>query len=102
MAATLIYQAQYFDADGAPLAGGKLYAFDAGTSNPATIYSDTTLSTSYSIPLVLDASGRPAVSANVLSQMYQAAGSYDYQMDDSNDVTVWTASAVPTLDAITS
>jgi hypothetical protein len=96
MAATLIYQLQYFDADGAPLAHGKLYAFQAGTSTPATIYSNTALSSAYAIPLVLDASGRAS------GQMYQAAGSYDYLMNDADDVAVWTASAVPTLDAVTS
>lgn len=96
MAIVAIYETQYFDNDGAPLAHGKLYAFDTGTSTPATIYSDAALSVQYAVPLPLDASGRAA------GQMYMTAGTYDYQLDDTNDVTIWTASGVPTIQTQTS
>lgn len=96
MAWVAIYETQYFDDDGAPLAGGKLYAFAAGTSTPATIYSTAALTGAYAVPLPLDASGRAA------GQMYMAAGSYDYEMKDANSVSVWTASAVPTIETVTS
>ncbi len=96
MAWVAIYESQYFDDDGVPLAGGKLYAFAAGTSNPATIYAAAALTGAYAIPLPLDSSGRAA------GQMYMAAGSYDYQMDNADDVTIWTASAVPTIETVTS
>ena len=48
---------QLFDDNGAPLAGGKLYSYQAGTSTPQATYADAsgTLNTN---PLVLDASGR--------------------------------------------
>jgi len=48
---------QFFDDNGAPLAGGKLYSYQAGTSTPQATYADAsgTLNTN---PLVLDASGR--------------------------------------------
>lgn len=103
MAIVAIYETQYFDDDGNPLAGGKLYAFAAGTSNPANIFSTAALTggSEFPIPLVLDDAGRPSLSGTT-KQMYMDAGSYDYQMDNASDVTIWTASAVPTIATVTS
>jgi hypothetical protein len=45
------------DANGDPLSGAKLYAYNEGTSTPETIYTDSTLATAHPSPLVSDAGG---------------------------------------------
>ena len=49
---------QYFDANGDPLGGGKLFFYDSGTTTPATTYSDEAETTANANPVVLDAAGR--------------------------------------------
>lgn len=50
--------AQFFDNNGKPLSGGKLYTYAAGTTTPATTYTSASGSTAHSNPIVLDAAGR--------------------------------------------
>lgn len=50
--------AQFLDNSGNPLTGGKIYTYLAGTTTPATVYSDSTGATPHSNPLVLDSAGR--------------------------------------------
>ena len=49
---------QQVDENGEPRVGCLLYIYEAGTSTPVTIYSDSALSATQSNPLVADASGR--------------------------------------------
>ena len=49
---------QFFDDNGTPLSGGKIYTYAAGTTTPATTYTDYTGNTSNANPIVLDAGGR--------------------------------------------
>lgn len=50
---------QFFDNDGLPLSGGKLFQYEAGsTSVQQTTYADDTGLTANSNPIVLDSSGR--------------------------------------------
>lgn len=48
---------QQFDADGVPLAGGKLYTYIAGTTTPKATFTDITGLVQNSNPIVLDSSG---------------------------------------------
>ena len=50
--------AQFFDNDGNVLSGGKIYTYSAGTSTPATTYTNSTGSIPHSNPIVLDSAGR--------------------------------------------
>lgn len=50
-------QFRAFDADGLPLAGGKLYSYAGGTSTPLATYADAALSVPNANPLILSASG---------------------------------------------
>ena len=54
---------QFFDNNGDPLNGGKVYAYQTGTSTPSTTYQDAALSTPHANPIVLDAYGRPPSNA---------------------------------------
>jgi microcystin-dependent protein len=72
-----------FDADGAPLAGGKLYTYASGTSTPLAVYTDVLLTIPAANPVVLDANGE--------STLYVEAGvAYKFVLKDSSDVTQWT------------
>jgi hypothetical protein len=50
--------AQFFDNNGNPLTGGKIYTYAAGTTTPATTYTSSNGATAHTNPIVLDASGR--------------------------------------------
>lgn len=60
-AATLLYRKkgeQFLDASGNPLAGGKLFFYQATTTTPQTTFSDSAGVTPNANPLVLDSAGR--------------------------------------------
>lgn len=49
---------QFFDNDGNPLSGGKIYSYAAGTSTPQTTYTDSSGSIAHPNPIILDSAGR--------------------------------------------
>ncbi len=49
---------QYFDNNGNPLAGGKIYTYRAGTTTLQLSYSDPDLTTPNTNPVILDSAGR--------------------------------------------
>jgi hypothetical protein len=50
--------AQFFDNNGNPLSGGKIYSYEAGTSTPLATYTSSSGNTAHTNPIVLDAAGR--------------------------------------------
>lgn len=50
--------AQFFDNNGNPLTGGKLYTYAAGTTTPLTAYTTSAGNVAHTNPIVLDAAGR--------------------------------------------
>jgi hypothetical protein len=50
--------AQFFDNNGNPLSGGKIYTYEAGTSTPLATYTSSTGNTAHTNPIVLDSAGR--------------------------------------------
>lgn len=50
--------AQFFDNSGAPLTGGKIYTYVAGTTTPQQTYTSASGSTPHSNPIILDSAGR--------------------------------------------
>lgn len=52
---------QFADSNGAPLAGGLLYTYAAGTSTPLATYTDSTGMVSNTNPIVLDSAGRASI-----------------------------------------
>jgi len=49
---------QWFDDNGKPLSRGKLYFYEVGSSTPKATYSNSSLTTANTWPVVLDADGR--------------------------------------------
>lgn len=72
---------------GAPLVGGKLYTYDAGTSNPRATYQDAAGTVPNANPIVLDARGEATIFWN---------GSYKVVLKDSLDATIWTVDGITT------
>ena len=82
---------QFFDAAGVPLAGGKLYVYEAGTTTSETTYSDNQ-GTANANPIVLSASGRATVYLEV-------GESYKFELRDENDSVLWTQDNVRAVQA---
>ena len=78
---------QFLDNNGAPLAGGKLYVYLAGTTTPADTYSDSALTTPNTNPVILDSAGRAVV--------YLDATVYKSGLKTPADVTIYTQDNVP-------
>lgn len=79
------------DNDGNPISGALLYTYLAGTSTPATTYTDVGLTTANPNPVVLDSAGRATI---ILSP----GASYKFILKTAAGVTVWSRdniSAVP-------
>lgn len=73
---------QFFDANGNPLVGGKLYTYSAGTTSPLATYTDSTGTSANTNPVILDSRGE----ANV----WLGAGSYKMALKDSVGALIWT------------
>src|SRR5271169_5212090 len=69
-----------------PLAGGLVYCYQAGTSNPVSTYTDYTGGTPNAYPIVLNSDGRPPF------EVWVTAGqSYKVVLQDSlaNIIRTW-------------
>lgn len=76
---------QFFDNNGDPLTGGKLYTYEAGTSTPAVTYNSSSGLTPNANPIVLDAAGR------VSEEVWLTDGvNYKFVLATSDDVVIWT------------
>lgn len=84
-----VLRQRYFDADGNPLSGGKLYTFLAGTSTPAITYVDQSSTTPNTNPIILDDEGYADVWLGVFA--------YKFELKDSFDNLIFTVDQVNTL-----
>lgn len=82
MAYLLAAPFSYFtDANGAPLNGGKIYTYAAGTTTPQASYTDYTGITPLANPVILDSAGRAQI---------WLVGSYKIKVTDSLDNQIGT------------
>jgi hypothetical protein len=73
---------QFFDLNGAPLAGGLLYTYEAGSTTPLATYTDSTGVSANTNPIVLDSRGE----ANV----WLEGAIYKFALYTSVGVLIWT------------
>jgi hypothetical protein len=66
---------------GAPLVGGKVYTYDAGTTNPRTTYQDAAGTVPNANPVILDARGEAVI---------YWSGTYKVVLKDALDNTIYT------------
>lgn len=71
----------FYDNDGNPLAGGKLYTYVAGTTTPQSTYADTNGDVTNANPLVLDGTGA--------TEFWVDDAAYKYVLKDSLGNTIW-------------
>lgn len=73
---------QFFDANGNPLAGGKLYSYAAGTTTPLATYTDSTGGSANPNPIILDSRGEASV--------WLGSALYKLRLDSATNVNIWT------------
>ena len=77
---------QFFDANGNPLAGGKLYTYASGTSTPLTSYTDYTGNTANTNPIILDSRGEV--------DLWLGTATYRLVLETAANVLIWTVDGV--------
>lgn len=76
---------QFFNDNGIPLSGGKIFTYAAGTTTPLTTYTSRTGLVPNTNPIILDAAGRTP------EQIWSTEGFlYKYVVKDANDVLIRT------------
>jgi hypothetical protein len=77
--------AQFFDNNGVPLTGGKLYTYAAGTTTPQAAYTTSTGNVAHANPIVLDSAGRLPGSSEI---WLTGSVSYKFVLCMSTDVMI--------------
>jgi microcystin-dependent protein len=76
---------QFFTTTGLPLAGGKIYTYQAGSSTPLATYTDNTATVANANPIVLGSDGRPA------NEVWLTYGfNYKFVLKTADDSTIQT------------
>lgn len=88
-------KAQFFDATGAPLVGGKVYTYAAGTTTPLATFTDASATTPNTNPVILDSRGE-------CNLWFSTATSYKVVLKNADDVTQWTVDNISTYGTIAS
>jgi len=74
---------QFTDATGAPLVGGKVYTYAAGTTTPLASYTSYAATSSNTNPVILDSRGEAAI--------WFGNATYKVILKDSTDTLIWTS-----------
>jgi hypothetical protein len=84
--------AQLFDNDGNPLSGGQVFTYAAGTSTPATTYTNPIGTIANSNPIIANAAGR------LTNEIWlPVSGAYKFVLKDANGNLLATYDNIPTL-----
>jgi len=73
---------RFFDGNGAPLSGGQVWTYAAGTTTPQVTYTDQSGTSSNTNPVILDANG--------YADIWIGGLSYKIVLQDALGVTLWT------------
>jgi len=80
---------QFFDANGVPLAGGKLYSYAAGTTTPLATYTSAGETAFNTNPVILNARGE--------AEVWLGAPLYKFKLTTAADVEIWTVDNINSL-----
>ena len=84
---------QFFDANGVPLSGGKLYSYAAGTTTPLLTYTSASGLVANTNPVILDSRGEASV--------WLGNASYKLKLTSATDVEIWTVDNIDVISALT-
>lgn len=84
-----ILKNRFFDLSGKPLASGKLYIYQAGTTIPLATFCDQQGVNANKNPVILDASGE--------AKIWISASAYKFVLKDANDLTQWSVDNVSVI-----
>jgi hypothetical protein len=88
-------KAQFFDASGTPLVGGKVFTYAAGTTTPLQTYTDASAVTANTNPVILDSRGE-------CNLWFATATSYKVVLKNATDELQWTVDNIATYGTIAS
>jgi hypothetical protein len=88
-------KAQFFDASGSPLVGGKVYTYAAGTTTPLETYTDASAVTPNTNPVILDSRGE-------CNLWFSPASSYKVVLESATDTLQWTVDNIATYGTLAS
>jgi len=88
-------KAQFFDASGSPLVGGKVYTYAAGTTTPLETYTDASGVTPNTNPVILDSRGE-------CNLWFSPASSYKVVLESATDTLQWTVDNIATYGTLAS
>ena len=83
---------QFFDANGVPLVGGKLYSYAAGTTTPLATYTSAAETTFNTNPIILDARGE--------AEVWLGSPLYKLKLTTAADVDIWTVDNITSLSGL--
>lgn len=81
-----VLKQKFFNTNGAPLAGGKLYSYEAGTSTPVATFTDQSGLAANTNPIILNANGE--------ADVWIKSGAYKFVLTDSLGAIQWTVDNV--------
>jgi hypothetical protein len=90
---------QFFDANGVPLSGGKLYTYVAGTTTPQATYTSSSGLTPNANPIILNSEGRVSGTNEV---WLDSAVSYKLILQTSASVQLWSADDLSGITGVSS
>ena len=79
--------AQFFGNTGAPLTGGKIYTYAAGTTTPLVTYTTYAGNVAHTNPIILDSAGRVSAGGEIWLDITK---SYKFVLTTSTDVLIGT------------
>jgi hypothetical protein len=88
-------KAQFFDANGSPLVGGKVYTYAAGTTTPLETYTSESAVTPNTNPVILDSRGE-------CNLWFSPASSYKVVLESATDTLQWTVDNISTYGTLAS
>lgn len=88
-------KAQFFDASGNPLVGGKVFTYAAGTTTPLETYTSELATTPNTNPVILDSRGE-------CNLWFSTASSYKVILKNADDVLQWTVDNISTYGTLAS
>ena len=83
---------QFFDANGVPLVGGKLYSYAAGTTTPLATYTSAAETTFNTNPIILNSRGE--------AEVWLGSPLYKFKLTTAADVEIWTVDNITSLSGL--